>query len=83
MERLKGWCFFGLLQVQTSRPQTDPAPSAGGLRGPVLPDLLKEAEPNFLGSRTDLLQGETLAGSAQTHGPRLQVRSDSGAAREI
>lgn len=61
------------MQVQASRPPPDPAPSAGGLRGPVLPDLLEEAEPDLPGSCADLLQGEALAGSAQTHGPRVQV----------
>ena len=71
------------MQVQASRPQADLAPSAGGFRGPVLPDVLEEAEPDLPGSRADLLQGETLAGSAQTHGPRLHVCSHQGAEGQI
>lgn len=71
------------LQVQARGPQADPASSARSLRGPVLPDLLKEAEPDLSGSRPDLLQGQTLAGSAETDGSRLQVGSHQGTAGEI
>lgn len=68
------------MQLQASGPQADFAPSAGGLRGPVLPDVLEEAEPDLPGSRADLLQGQALAGPAQTHGSRLQFGAHQGAA---
>lgn len=71
------------MQVQASGPQADLAPSARGLRGPLLADVLAEAEPDLPGPRADLLQGEALAGPAQTHGPRVQVGPRHGAAGEV
>ena len=75
--------FSRPMQLQASGPQADFAPSAGGLRGPVLPDILEETELDLPGSRADLLQGQALAGPAQTYGPRLQVGAHQGAAGEI
>lgn len=71
------------LQLQAGRPQADLVTSAGSLRGFVFPDVLEEAEPDLFGPRADLLQGETLAGSAQAHGPCLQVCAHQGAAGEV
>lgn len=72
-----------LLQVQAGGPQADPAATARGLRGPLLSDILAQAEPDLPGPRADVLPRETLAGPAQAHGPRLQVCACQRAAGEV
>jgi len=72
-----------VLQVQARGPQADPAAAARGLRGPVLPDVLAQAEPHLPGPRADLLPGQAVARPPQAHGPRLQVGAHQGAAGEV